>query len=766
MPLDTVLLWLGLSSGVLLLARGAPGLWAAKAAVLVLAGAVGVATDPLAAGWSVGILWAVLIAIPAGLARLANWLLLAQRYAAALPVYGAVWLLHPERVYSAQVQLVRALMQARRGAFTLAIARFGHLVQNPRVPPETALAARLNKRRLEGRLDLFLEEVAWERQVSPGSTMMRLAALAALGRTDELVAVQTEHGGCLQGPQNRQSHVWASAMASLFVGTGRVSALERLFAGPLRRLPPDVRAFQLALARLAAGTGGADTHETLSRLASARDRDLALRASRTLAAPPAPVSLSPAQGAAVDAAEADLEHALQASRARPRLSRSPVTLVLIALNLAAFAAELASGGSEDASALRRLGALFPRLVVEGGQWWRVPAAMFLHLGWVHLSVNMLALAGLGRAVEQAFGAWRTLATYLAAGIGSMAGIVLLVRGGWMDDEWVVGASGAIMGLFGALVVDAVRSWRRDRSAAARLRLAGMLGLVVAQAALDAATPQVSFAGHALGGAIGMLAAAALGQPKAAVPALQAVASGTGAGADTASVRRLSRRRAALALPAAGVAIVAALAFPRRREQAEARAAQEAAASITPAQLAAIRRLRFVFAANVEDGAPTVDPWRPFGSADPLADLAAATGIKDAAALRRLYAEVMGRLPLFCARAQLAPGQYRVDGTLVEVSREQLRLVAALAWQAPDFDDGITPEDGAWPVASVDFKRPYGDMTYFEADMADALEIPVGADSQGRAHLPDGVVAYLDALHRSMATTLQAVVRYAAWPKAP
>ena len=145
--------------------------------------------------------------------------------------------------------------------------------------------------------------------------------------------------------------------------------------------------------------------------------------------------------------------------------------------------------------------------------------------------------------------------------------------------------------------------------------------------------------------------------------------------------------------------------------------------------------------------------------------APATGLQGDAALRRMFAQVMQRLPEFCSEALLRPGHYDVDGEQVALSAEQIRLIPALAWDVPDSVDGVALGNGVWPVASVDFKRPYGDMTYFEADMASALGLPVGVDAQGRADLPDDTVTRLDALHHTMARVLRAFVLYATWPEA-
>jgi len=79
--------------------------------------------------------------------------------------------------------------------------------------------------------------------------------------------------------------------------------------------------------------------------------------------------------------------------------------------------------------------------------WRVLTAAFVHGGIWHVALNMLTLWMVGRALEPALGTGRFVATYLLSAAGGSAGVALL---GFNTP--VVGASGALFGLFGALLV--------------------------------------------------------------------------------------------------------------------------------------------------------------------------------------------------------------------------------------------------------------------------------------------------------------------------
>jgi rhomboid protease GluP len=71
--------------------------------------------------------------------------------------------------------------------------------------------------------------------------------------------------------------------------------------------------------------------------------------------------------------------------------------------------------------------------------------MFVHIGIIHIAVNMLSLVSLGRLLESFIGRWRFLLLYLLTGICSSAVST------WFHEVPAAGASGAIFGLFGIFV---------------------------------------------------------------------------------------------------------------------------------------------------------------------------------------------------------------------------------------------------------------------------------------------------------------------------
>ena len=131
-----------------------------------------------------------------------------------------------------------------------------------------------------------------------------------------------------------------------------------------------------------------------------------------------------------------------------RIKRPWVTTVLLLANGLAFGwLMLRSHGllQIDSRVLIRAGALYGPAALTG-QTWRVVTALFLHGGLMHIAMNMFALWQVGAVTERLFGHRNFLLTYAGAGLlGSLASLW------WKPAVLSVGASGAIFGLYGALL---------------------------------------------------------------------------------------------------------------------------------------------------------------------------------------------------------------------------------------------------------------------------------------------------------------------------
>jgi membrane associated rhomboid family serine protease len=123
-----------------------------------------------------------------------------------------------------------------------------------------------------------------------------------------------------------------------------------------------------------------------------------------------------------------------------------LTYWLIAINVAAFAADLFGGGL-----LTEWGAFTIRDGVFGGQVWRFVTCMFLHAGAFHLFFNMLALYYFGGFVEARFGPRRYLAYYLICGICGVLCYMALYRLRFVETDARAGMVGASAAIYGVLI---------------------------------------------------------------------------------------------------------------------------------------------------------------------------------------------------------------------------------------------------------------------------------------------------------------------------
>lgn len=125
-----------------------------------------------------------------------------------------------------------------------------------------------------------------------------------------------------------------------------------------------------------------------------------------------------------------------------RQGKPVVTYSIIAICAAVFLGQFAIPSLE--------GDLLYAGVYTGSEPWRMLTSTFLHsTGFLmHIAFNMYALYAIGQALEPMLGRLRFLLLYLIAGFGGSVAVLLLED----PRTGVVGASGAVFGLFGALLV--------------------------------------------------------------------------------------------------------------------------------------------------------------------------------------------------------------------------------------------------------------------------------------------------------------------------
>lgn len=124
--------------------------------------------------------------------------------------------------------------------------------------------------------------------------------------------------------------------------------------------------------------------------------------------------------------------------------RPTVTYVLIGLTIAVFLWQLLVGIDESSVQY----GMWPARVAVNGAWWLLLTSAFLHGSFLHIAFNMYVLFALGPVLERVLGHGRYVTLYLIAALGGG------VASFWFSsvNAVSVGASGAIFGLMGALVV--------------------------------------------------------------------------------------------------------------------------------------------------------------------------------------------------------------------------------------------------------------------------------------------------------------------------
>ncbi|WP_431798838.1 rhomboid family intramembrane serine protease [Halobacillus andaensis] len=181
--------------------------------------------------------------------------------------------------------------------------------------------------------------------------------------------------------------------------------------------------------------------------------------------------------------------------------KTVIIFVFIILNLIVFALMERYGASTSTSTLIEFGAKYNPAIIEG-EWWRIITSMFLHIGIVHLLMNMLALFYLGAAVEKIYGSTRFLTIYFLAGIfGGSASFML-------NPNIAAGASGAIFGLFGALLYFGLKN-KRLFFQTMGYNLLMIIGINIAFGLI---VPQIDNGAHIGGLAGGFIASMMVGLP--------------------------------------------------------------------------------------------------------------------------------------------------------------------------------------------------------------------------------------------------------------
>lgn len=180
--------------------------------------------------------------------------------------------------------------------------------------------------------------------------------------------------------------------------------------------------------------------------------------------------------------------------------RAVVAYSLFALNIIIFLMMTFAGGSENDPTLLAFGAK-QNYRIDNGEYWRFITPIFLHIGMIHLFFNSYALWIVGPQVEKLYGGPRFLVLYLLTGVAGVAASYA-----YHPVNISAGASGAIFGLFGVLLVFSFKYRKTVPAFFSQALGKGMLMTVAINLAIGYFIPQIDLSAH-IGGFVagGLLA---------------------------------------------------------------------------------------------------------------------------------------------------------------------------------------------------------------------------------------------------------------------
>ena len=212
-------------------------------------------------------------------------------------------------------------------------------------------------------------------------------------------------------------------------------------------------------------------------------------------------------------ARSQYQNPLPARRSRV-LERMPVTSVLIGLNVLVFALMTLSGVSPvtpELEQLKQWGADWGPYTLTT-QPWRMLTSNYVHIGIIHIALNMWCLWNLGALAERIFDRWTYVLAYTACGI---AGSIVSLW--WHPTAVGAGASGAIFGIAGALISALYLGRLPVPPSAIKATLKSLMSFAGYNLFFGAVVPGISNAAH-LGGFVTGLSLGAVLAPRLTAPA--------------------------------------------------------------------------------------------------------------------------------------------------------------------------------------------------------------------------------------------------------
>jgi rhomboid protease GluP len=450
--------------------------------------------------------WIILLLVPILLMRRLESLVNNSEYLAASKLARWLrWLVPTDGMWDYH-HLLKGIAIAEKGQIEAARAIFDRYRSSDRTEIGRSITALLYRS-----TDRWQEYIDWVQQrltmdqlnLDRGMTLVYyLRALAETGDLHRCIAVVEKFD------RSEQMNPQQLDLLKMYILAycGRVEAVTEACKSLLSMYPAEVHQFWIGSAELAAGKIEVATRQLAKLRHQSADSciqaDIVWRLSQPL---PNLNTLYSADWEFVAKIEATVAQEAQYGTQIPSEAQTPVTDFLVVINILVFCAELGwkyKSGDNNFSFIE-LGGLAAPLVIAG-EWWRIITANFLHMGILHLAMNMFALFYLGKFVEYRLGSLRYFIAYLLAGLGSMAFIT------YFDTRWIsqpqitVGASGAIMGMLGTMGAIHLIGWRQAKVISAARQFQAVILSVAFQLIFDLTNGHTSIVGHFSGLIIGFL----------------------------------------------------------------------------------------------------------------------------------------------------------------------------------------------------------------------------------------------------------------------
>ncbi len=448
--------------------------------------------NPAQAGWIALGPFLVLMALPLWLQQATHRALYQRRFRAVWVMTSILAILHPDARVKQMRRMSRVLPLFFRGQISEGLAR----AQQSGIEDMWLrnLAAVLNAQ-MSGQWETFDAAFPGHGWADPNILVGKLQAAAERGDGTAFVQI-CEVIAQSDFTAERSAVLYLRAFAIL----GEVDTVWKILLGHSSLIARETREFWLAVAERVSGQNRSaeDRWQRLRVSASETLRPMVERWWLQPSVAQIPLEARSRASAALKETRTVIDHDHCYAVLTTHSRRWPIMTYALGLALlAVFLVEI-PGGSEDVGNLVRLGALRVPLTGEPGEWERMLTCGFLHVGPIHLGINLLGLWFLGVRVERTWGALAMLLQFLICLLVSSSLLPWLTFLNLGEPAVFAGASGGIMGLLGGLWGHlAVGRFRRG-TPLVRHQFWAVCVFILMQSLCDLLTPEVSMTAHLVG----------------------------------------------------------------------------------------------------------------------------------------------------------------------------------------------------------------------------------------------------------------------------